>query len=476
MTKSIDLDDVTGLPQGSYFLGIILDDLQSVAESNENDNKLTYVPAFSFTSLANLTFYTGDGSDNSFKYDELTHELNLSADIINDGVLASGYCRMGYYLSADTVIRTSDYLVGSTNLNLGAGVHTNFGESIDLDDFSALPVGSYYVGVFIDDLQSVTESNENDNIFHYARALNYASSLPNLGFYTGEGSNSSFQYDESTHGVGVTFSVKNFGATSAGNFRIGCYISTDTLITTADYRLGSSVTVGGLESGKFATFAKTADLDDISVLSQGTYYFGLFIDDQFDVAESDETDNTAFYNLGVIFSPIISTLSVSENIVGIDKDGNNTASINITSNTSWSAVSDQNWLTVSPSTGVDNGTVVFAATANSSSIIRTATVTISATGVAYQFITVMQAAGTNGVSSFTTEIVSFYPNPVFDGFYLVGIDGKSTIILSDISGRVCLQKEVLSNEYIPVNSLPQGVYVLKLSSDNGIVEKKLVKR
>lgn len=168
-------------------------------------------------------------------------------------------------------------------------------------------------------------------------------------------------------------------------------------------------------------------------------------------------------------------LTVSQNIIALDKDGNNAASINITSNTSWSAVSDQNWLTVSPSSGTENGIVIFTARANPSNSARSAMVTISAAGVTPQVITVMQAAGTNGVSSLTEELVPFYPNPVADGIFLCGIDGKSIITLSDMSGNICFRKEVSVNEYIPLNSLPQGVYILKLSSDKGIVESKLVK-
>lgn len=74
---------------------------------------------------------------------------------------------------------------------------------------------------------------------------------PNLGFYTGIGSENSFEYNESTHVFDVVFCVANFGTAAAGSFRVGCYVSTDTLITTSDYKTGSSMNIGsGLASNK----------------------------------------------------------------------------------------------------------------------------------------------------------------------------------------------------------------------------------
>ncbi|MBK6283950.1 MAG: leucine-rich repeat protein [Draconibacterium sp.] len=74
-----------------------------------------------------------------------------------------------------------------------------------------------------------------------------------------------------------------------------------------------------------------------------------------------------------------------------ENDG--TASININSSADWTATSDQPWLTVNPSTGATGSdTITFTATANPGLYLRTATVTISATGLDSQTIIVTQAA------------------------------------------------------------------------------------
>ncbi len=75
-------------------------------------------------------------------------------------------------------------------------------------------------------------------------------------------------------------------------------------------------------------------------------------------------------------------------------DDQNTQTVNVTSNVSWSVSDNQSWLSVNPSSGSGNGTFSVTAIANSSSA-RTGTVTISendGSGVADQQISVSQDA------------------------------------------------------------------------------------
>ena len=86
------------------------------------------------------------------------------------------------------------------------------------------------------------------------------------------------------------------------------------------------------------------------------------------------------------------TLSVSNSNVNIAAAAGSTASVNVSSNTGWTANSNQSWLTVSPLTGSNNGTLLLTASANSASTTRQATVTISASGVSPVTVIVTQAA------------------------------------------------------------------------------------
>ena len=65
--------------------------------------------------------------------------------------------------------------------------------------------------------------------------------------------------------------------------------------------------------------------------------------------------------------------------------------ITVNSNTNWTATSSANWLTLSPTSGSNNGTITAVAAANTSNGERTATITVSASGVNPQTISVTQA-------------------------------------------------------------------------------------
>ncbi|MDR3705044.1 MAG: T9SS type A sorting domain-containing protein [Paludibacteraceae bacterium] len=72
--------------------------------------------------------------------------------------------------------------------------------------------------------------------------------------------------------------------------------------------------------------------------------------------------------------------------------------------------------------------------------------------------------------------VNIYPNPTSDAIQITGINGKATIQVSDINGKVFLTKQVTSPETVSLSSLPQGAYLVQIATDNGIVQRKLVKK
>jgi hypothetical protein len=90
-------------------------------------------------------------------------------------------------------------------------------------------------------------------------------------------------------------------------------------------------------------------------------------------------------------SPAI--LTVSSSTADIAKGANSTATIDVTSNTSWGTNSNQSWLVIDPVSGTGNATITLTAEANTTVTTRQATVTLSATGAADKTITVTQAAG-----------------------------------------------------------------------------------
>lgn len=74
----------------------------------------------------------------------------------------------------------------------------------------------------------------------------------------------------------------------------------------------------------------------------------------------------------------------------IEKEANSTASIAVHSGVTWTATSNQAWLAVSPSSSSDRDATLTLTAQGNTGIERTATVTVSAAGVANQTIAVNQ--------------------------------------------------------------------------------------
>ncbi len=87
------------------------------------------------------------------------------------------------------------------------------------------------------------------------------------------------------------------------------------------------------------------------------------------------------------------TLTISESTASVAKTANASTSINVTSNTVWTAISNQNWLTVSTGSTGNGELTITTLTANDLSVPRQAIVTIKASGAPDKIITVSQAAG-----------------------------------------------------------------------------------
>ena len=87
------------------------------------------------------------------------------------------------------------------------------------------------------------------------------------------------------------------------------------------------------------------------------------------------------------------SLAVSSNAVTIAAFANSKKTVDITSNITWTAVSNQSWLSVAPASAFGNTSVTFTALENPTTSTRTANVTFSGSGVSDQVVTVTQDAG-----------------------------------------------------------------------------------
>jgi hypothetical protein len=107
----------------------------------------------------------------------------------------------------------------------------------------------------------------------------------------------------------------------------------------------------------------------------------------------------AFLNPQILDVPI-RELSVSAS--------HTSASLDVISNISWSAMSSQPWLSVSPAAGSGNLTVTLNASANASVTARKATITFAANGVETRLATLTQAGATAFTSASASALNLFF--------------------------------------------------------------------
>jgi len=83
---------------------------------------------------------------------------------------------------------------------------------------------------------------------------------------------------------------------------------------------------------------------------------------------------------------------------------------------------------------------------------------------------------TTAVPTIANEKIKIYPNPIKEGFRVNGLNGKTTIRLSDGNGKVFFEKLFVNDEYISMNSKPKGIYIVELTTDDETITRKIIKQ
>jgi hypothetical protein len=78
-----------------------------------------------------------------------------------------------------------------------------------------------------------------------------------------------------------------------------------------------------------------------------------------------------------------------------------------------------------------------------------------------------------GNSNIELDAITLYPNPVEDILFIDTIREDLSYTLFDLNGREILNT---SKKVIPMGSLSNGVYVIKISVQNQSIYKRVVKK
>jgi len=84
---------------------------------------------------------------------------------------------------------------------------------------------------------------------------------------------------------------------------------------------------------------------------------------------------------------------------------------------------------------------------------------------------------TSGLNNFFDEKLSIYPNPASN---TLEINSEINFLNDDvdiysISGDLILKTKISSNDQINLNSIPSGIYYLRLNTQKGSITKKIIK-
>jgi len=85
---------------------------------------------------------------------------------------------------------------------------------------------------------------------------------------------------------------------------------------------------------------------------------------------------------------------------------------------------------------------------------------------------------TSGIDDIFSNSISIYPNPVKEELFITSENRIEKIEICDIAGRTVETQNFASlqrNTTINLSSLPQGVYLVKVYTDKGVVTQKIVK-
>lgn len=273
----------SGLNPGTYYVLFIADIFDTVNESNENNN-VSYKAITINASLPDLQVTNHTASPTSVVVGDY---INVSSIVRNNGNGSAGVSRLNYYLSTNSTYSSNDtYLGNSYVAALAPGASSTETSAINT---ASLTPGTYYLLFRADGNETVTESNENNNVVYKTITINQ--SYPDLWVYQ--------HFTTPKNGtagtnISATCKVGNIGNGQAGASVLKYYLSSNTTYSSNDIFLGQK-SISSLQPTYFNIVSHSFNIP--SGLSPGTYYVLFRADANSQVAESNESNNVSYASI-----------------------------------------------------------------------------------------------------------------------------------------------------------------------------------
>jgi subtilase family serine protease len=222
----------------------------------------------------------------------------------------AGAFYVGFYLSHDSVITTSDTYLGNRLVTgLGPGAFSAADTTVTVP--AGLAPGTYYIGAIADYNSQVIESNEANNSLA-GNQITITVLQPDLVMTSVNGPTSAHGGD--TILVNNTVAASADGGSVTSSFSVFICLSPDATIASGDLCLGDRK-VSSLAAGQSSSAATTLTIP--TNIAPGTYYIGAIADFYNFVMESSETNNSLAGNQIVITGPDLTMSALSYPATGV---------------------------------------------------------------------------------------------------------------------------------------------------------------
>ena len=299
--------------------------------------------------------------------------LDVSYGVTNNGSASANSSTVKYYLSSDNNYSANDVLLGTTTIG-SISSNATISHIRNLVIPQTTGVGGWYILIIADANNDVAEgtNGEANNVFSNTIQIANCSGSADLAIHYNNYNPATVTPGTTVH---VNYTYGNSGSIIAGHIHIGIYLSQDNTFDASTDEYVGNWFKGSLDPGQTATEFLNFTLP--SCHQCGSYYVFLVIDYDNIVAESNENNNYDYFPIEITGCV---TCNVSIPSTGLNfQSAGGTGNINVTTTQCcpWIATTNDNWITITNSSGTGNGTVNYSVSPCNSGGTKTGTLNVN---------------------------------------------------------------------------------------------------
>ncbi len=501
-THTVSMPSNIGI--GDYYILFYTDNTNLISESNELNNiaftKITLInPNYDLLSIN--PYSTSYSVDYGKSFTLYSSSYNLGNKSINNN--------LEYYISTDTIYNSTDVFLATLS-NLSFAPQTSNLNTLSLNIPSTISAGNYYILIYSDINNSISELNENNNVTYFKIAI----TTPSIDLRIVNVSLNTSIISSSTNLICYSV-LQNTGNSPVTNCNVGYYLSSNQYLDNTDISIYSQ-TVNSI--GAISTTNLTGYPIITNTILAGNYYLLIKADDLNTINETNENNNISFIQITIInptsnqslpdltiTSPSLNYNSVHPgySIIMNCSINNQGDAISQTSNIGYYLstnstydLSDQllynsigSQLLINESQYISQSLLIPKNIAPGNYYIlivadylNNETESDETNNAAFHFLTITQSVGLEELTS-KSSTFSVYPNPANESIFIEGknlnFSEINTVDIIDFNGKILttllIEKDNGENfiQKIDVSNYSKGIYYLNIHTSETSVKEKI---